>query len=583
MAIRSVVLPSGPRTTKAGWGKPRPKRVIPDGVAYQVTQILEQNMTRGTGTGAYFGRPAAGKTGTTDDHTDAWFVRLHADSSPTAVWVGYPNATIEMTSVHGISVSGGSFPATIWNLFMSRALANAPVPTGRFRSSRPSGDPGKGQYQFHGDYVHDGDRTTETETETGTTEPGRPRQEPGRTNRRRRPVRRPSPPSRRRLRRSPPPPGPSGPAGADEPPPPDRNERLGHDGDAAARLVRLRGSPRALPAAALAAGVARLASWRGAVARGASESSPLSPDHVGGDEPLGLGSTSAPWRPRSRSTSRAWPRSRDGERCRRRRRARRRSSSRPLAGPVLLSTDVYTYWAYGRVAAVHGENPTTPRPRRFRRIRPTRGWAPTGATRHPSTGRGSRSLRRGRARGGSVGRRSRRGPLPGDRGGVHARADAARRALARRRAFAAAFVGWNPLLAVHFAGGGHNDALMMALVLGAIALAAAGGRQLAGVAWAASIAIKWVPAVFLVLRALEARARDARCATWASRWPRAVVAVASWRYGAAGSSPSGPLAATSRSRPSTRSRRLSGLGCPRTPRSPSSGVLAAIAFAVAAP
>src|SRR5204863_4620255 len=74
-----------------------------------------------------------------------------------------------------------------------------------------------------------------------------------------------------------------------------------------------------------------------------------------------------------------------------------------------------------------------------------------------------------------------------------------------RRAFAAAFVGWNPLLAVHFAGGGHNDAWMMAFVLAALAAAMVGRRQLAGSAWAAAISIKWIPLVFLPLRALEAR------------------------------------------------------------------------------
>ena len=56
--------------------------------------------------------------------------------------------------------------------------------------------------------------------------------------------------------------------------------------------------------------------------------------------------------------------------------------------------------------------------------------------------------------------------------------------LARDRPYAAALVGWNPLLAIHFAGGGHNDALMIALMLGALALAGAGRRALAGVAWA---------------------------------------------------------------------------------------------------
>ena len=88
--------------------------------------------TSGTGTRAYFGRPAAGKTGTTDDHTDAWFCG-YTPTLATAVWVGYPNATVEMSSVHGISVSGGSFPAEIWNLFVSRALSrDTGRPTSRF-------------------------------------------------------------------------------------------------------------------------------------------------------------------------------------------------------------------------------------------------------------------------------------------------------------------------------------------------------------------------------------------------------------------------------------------------------------------
>ena len=105
--------------------------------------------------------------------------------------------------------------------------------------------------------------------------------------------------------------------------------------------------------------------------------------------------------------------------------------------------------------------------------------------------------------------------------------------LGRRPAFAAAFVGWNPLLAVHFAGGGHNDALMMALVLAALALAAGGRRQLAGAAWALSIAIKWVPVVFLGLRAAEARGsgRPVRHLGFAAA-AGILLAVSFWRYGA---------------------------------------------------
>jgi penicillin-binding protein 1A len=125
MAIRKVVFPGGEEDTDAGWGKAKRKRVVPDGVAYAVTKILEQNMLAGTGTGAYFGRPAAGKTGTTDDHADAWFCG-YTPNLQTTVWVGYPQAEIPMENVHGISVAGGTFPATIWHLFMASALDGTP-------------------------------------------------------------------------------------------------------------------------------------------------------------------------------------------------------------------------------------------------------------------------------------------------------------------------------------------------------------------------------------------------------------------------------------------------------------------------
>jgi alpha-1,6-mannosyltransferase len=82
--------------------------------------------------------------------------------------------------------------------------------------------------------------------------------------------------------------------------------------------------------------------------------------------------------------------------------------------------------------------------------------------------------------------------------------------LAQRRAFAVALVGWNPLLALHFAGGGHNDAWMAVLVMAALALAVVGRRQWAGAAWAGAILIKWVAVIFLPLRALEARAQGRR-------------------------------------------------------------------------
>src|SRR5215216_7058365 len=123
MAIRRVVLPDGTVDTDAGWGKPQRRRVIPDWVADEVTKILEDNIDEGTGTGAgiFFDRPAAGKTGTTDDHTDAWFCG-YTPTLSTTVWVGYPRGLVPMENVHGISVAGGTFPATIWNLFMRASI-----------------------------------------------------------------------------------------------------------------------------------------------------------------------------------------------------------------------------------------------------------------------------------------------------------------------------------------------------------------------------------------------------------------------------------------------------------------------------
>lgn len=96
------------------------------GNAYLLTSVLEQVIKRGTGTAAAIGRPAAGKTGTTDDYADAWFVG-YTPQLTTAVWVGYPERRIPMTSVHGIQVAGGTFPAQIWQRFMSAAHEGLPV------------------------------------------------------------------------------------------------------------------------------------------------------------------------------------------------------------------------------------------------------------------------------------------------------------------------------------------------------------------------------------------------------------------------------------------------------------------------
>ncbi|MBA3427198.1 MAG: hypothetical protein H0U07_01310, partial [Actinobacteria bacterium] len=91
--------------------------------AYTVTQILEENVDYGTGTAASYGHPAAGKTGTTDNHADAWFCG-YTPRLQTTVWVGHPKGEIPMQNVHGIAVTGGTYPAEIWRLFMGAAIGH---------------------------------------------------------------------------------------------------------------------------------------------------------------------------------------------------------------------------------------------------------------------------------------------------------------------------------------------------------------------------------------------------------------------------------------------------------------------------
>lgn len=105
---------------------PTPTRAISDGVAYVVTDVLKADIEKGTSSRANIGRPAAGKTGSTENLQDAWFVGFTPHLS-TAVWIGFPDEQIPMTDVHGGSVWGGGFPATIWKDFMLPALKDVPA------------------------------------------------------------------------------------------------------------------------------------------------------------------------------------------------------------------------------------------------------------------------------------------------------------------------------------------------------------------------------------------------------------------------------------------------------------------------
>ena len=107
--IEKVVFPDGKSENLA---KSKGKRVLTDGEAYEVTNILKMNVQSGTGTAANYGCPAAGKTGTTDEAKDAWFVGYTPELSA-AVWVGYPDAGIAMPGAQG-----GTYAAPVWHAFM---------------------------------------------------------------------------------------------------------------------------------------------------------------------------------------------------------------------------------------------------------------------------------------------------------------------------------------------------------------------------------------------------------------------------------------------------------------------------------
>jgi penicillin-binding protein 1A len=102
----------------------RPVQTLSEENAALVTSLLQNVIKYGTGKAAALagGRSAAGKTGTTENYGDAWFVG-YTPQLVTAVWVGYPNDVRSMSyQFHGKPVAGGTFPALIWKSFMENAL-----------------------------------------------------------------------------------------------------------------------------------------------------------------------------------------------------------------------------------------------------------------------------------------------------------------------------------------------------------------------------------------------------------------------------------------------------------------------------
>jgi hypothetical protein len=204
----------------------------------------------------------------------------------------------------------------------------------------------------------------------------------------------------------------------------------------------------------------------------------------------------------------------------------------PLAGPLLLSTDAWAYWEYGRIASVHDGNPYVDTPSEFPDD-PAYDYA--GAAWRGTTsiyGPAFTLLAEGVAlvSGSSAAAAAWIFKVLAALGVLACVVLAAR--LARDRPYAAALVGWNPLLAVHFAGGGHNDSILIGFTLGALVLAAGGRKGLAGAAWAVAVLIKWIPLVFFALRAIDAR-RAGRRVSHAGFAGAAIVVLglATWRYG----------------------------------------------------
>jgi Glycosyltransferase family 87 len=235
----------------------------------------------------------------------------------------------------------------------------------------------------------------------------------------------------------------------------------------------------------------------------------------------------------------------------------------PLTAPLLLSTDAWTYWEYGWIAN-DGGNPYTEPPERFPE-NPAfdyagADWRDTTSVYGPAFTLASQPV----------------AAVAGDSSDVAAwifktlaAAAAAGAALlaaflARARAFAAAFVGWNPLLAIHLGGGGHNDAWIAVGVVGAVALAVVGRRWAAGIVWALAILVKWIPLVFLALRLLEPGGFRRSLGGMALAATALVVAVAaSAQWGLHWLTAFGPLAANAGAETSyALPRRLEQLGVP---------------------
>ena len=106
--------------------EPEETRIYSEETGREIRSILREVITQGTGRRANIsGARVAGKTGTAQNYHDAWFVGWSRGVT-TAVWMGYPEAQIEMRDIQGRDVTGGSFPAQIFHDFMADAMEARP-------------------------------------------------------------------------------------------------------------------------------------------------------------------------------------------------------------------------------------------------------------------------------------------------------------------------------------------------------------------------------------------------------------------------------------------------------------------------
>jgi len=108
--------------------QPEGDQVLKEATADNVTDVLQGVITSGTAQGRGIGRPAAGKTGTTQDNRDSWFVG-YTPTLSSAVFMGWdPPPPLDASyRVKGRALTGGSFPAEAWQRFMQRALEGVPI------------------------------------------------------------------------------------------------------------------------------------------------------------------------------------------------------------------------------------------------------------------------------------------------------------------------------------------------------------------------------------------------------------------------------------------------------------------------